>query len=242
MTNSESVPEPGDELGLTPWPRLHRDGIPRNVRAILAGQTVVLTEDATAADLLWLRTNYRRWYAALRPHQALNHIPGETAMTRKGTLASALHARAKAGTTGLTLAEFYPLTYRLDDPLERAAFAAQLPAEDNIENLWILKPSDLSRGIGIRIEWQLGWLRQLLREGQPVEYLPDGSAEPRIIQRYIPNLLLLNGHKSELRLYWLIASLDPLLVVLYHEGTVRLTSRLFKLDSFDDHLIHITNT
>ena len=239
--NSEPLADPTDEFDPSTWPRFHVDWQSNNVRAILAGQTVVLTEDATEADLLWLRKNYRAWFSQLRPHQALNHIPEESVMTCKSDLAGALHAHPQAGPTALAHPDFYPLTYRLDDPTERQAFAAQLPAHDSIDNLWILKPSTLSRGIGIRIEWQLDWLRQLLRDGQPVEFWHEGKPEPLIIQRYIPNLLLLNGHKSELRLYWLIASLDPLRVLMYREGTVRLTSRAFKLDNFDDPLVHITN-
>ena len=48
-----------------------------------------------------------------------------------------------------------------------------------------------------------------------------------IVQRYIRNPLLLSGRKSEIRLYWLIANLDPLIVLLYREGTVRLNTLLF---------------
>ena len=42
-------------------------------------------------------------------------------------------------------------------------------------------------------------------------------------------------------MYWLIASLNPLLVLMYPEGTVRLTTKKFKLSHLDDPLIHITN-
>ncbi len=65
--------------------------------------------------------------------------------------------------------------------------------------------------------------------------------QPYIIQRYIKNPLLLDGRKSELRIYWLIASLDPLLVLMYKEGTVRLNSHPFRLEDFDNTLIHVTN-
>ena len=62
-----------------------------------------------------------------------------------------------------------------------------------------------------------------------------------IVQRYIRNPLLLSGRKSEIRLYWLIANLDPLMVLLYREGTVRLNTLPFRLGDYDNPLIHLTN-
>jgi len=53
--------------------------------------------------------------------------------------------------------------------------------------------------------------------------------------------LLLNCHKSEIRVYWLIACLDPLLVLFYKEGTVRRNSEPFQWGDFDNPLIHVTN-
>jgi hypothetical protein len=44
----------------------------------------------------------------------------------------------------------------------------------------------------------------------------------------------------EIRTYWFV-TLDPY-YVFYHDGTVRLTTRDYKADEWDDPLIHITNT
>ena len=110
-------------------------------------------------------------------------------------------------------------------PLRRTRtpdFFAQSPECDRADEPWILKPTDESRGIGIRIEWQVERVRRvyqcLQRENPESDY---------IVQRYIRNPLLLSGRKSEIRLYWLIANLDPLMVLLYREGTVRLNTLLF---------------
>ena len=43
----------------------------------------------------------------------------------------------------------------------------------------------------------------------------------QVVSRYIPNPLLVGGHKCDLRLYAAVTSYDPLLVYLYREGLVR---------------------
>jgi hypothetical protein len=63
-----------------------------------------------------------------------------------------------------------------------------------------------------------------------------------VIQRYIKDVLLLLERKSEIRIYWIIASFDPLKVLVFPQGTVRLTTEKFKLGDYDNPLIHITNT
>jgi hypothetical protein len=124
---------------------------------------------------------------------------------------------------------------------EAAAFARQLPETDHRDNLWILKPSNLSRGRGVKIAWQFDWLRKELRKRGEITIKYEGRELEYVIQRYIKNVLLLDGRKSEIRIYWLIASVDPLLVLMYPEGTARLTLAPYKLEDFANPLIHITN-
>ena len=224
-------------------PRLFVDRVSVAAGEILAGLGLPRAETPEEADLLWMRTRYHSWYTRLRTHQAINHLPGEGVLTRKDNLTACLHALGAAQPdAAFSHRDFYQPSFRLNDASERAAFIAQLPAEDHPENVWILKPATLSRGIGIRIGWRLDWLREALAAGKPVQFLHEGRPADYIAQRYIRNVLLLNGRKSELRIYWLIACLDPLLVLMYHEGTARLTTRDYKPDDYDDPLIHITNT
>jgi len=223
-------------------PRIYCDPASVNAARILSELPVEAVDSAAEADLLWMRRNYREWYDKLGPFQAINHIPLERSMIRKGDLAHILHRYgASQSQAAFSHADFFQPTYCLNDPQERAAFVSQLPEVDHPDNLWILKPSNLSRGLGVKIVWNFDWLRKALREHEDIAFKYQGRTLEYVIQRYIKNVLLLDGRKSELRIYWLIASLDPLLVLMYPEGTARLTLQPYKLDDFSNPLIHITN-
>ncbi len=62
------------------------------------------------------------------------------------------------------------------------------------------------------------------------------------MQSYIKKPLLLKGKKMEIRSYWLIASVNPLLILFFDESTVRLSSNDFKEGDWDNARTHITNT
>lgn len=224
-------------------PRLFFDSTSVNASQILSSLPVEVVHSDAEADLLWIRKNPREWYEALWPQQALNHIPGQSAMVRKADLAASLHRYGTAHPgSDFSHGNFFQPTYCFSDPDETAAFVRQLPAKDTPDNLWILKPSNLSKGRGVKIVWQFDWLRTELDRHGKVTFRYEGKELEYVVQRYIKNVLLLDGRKSEVRIYWLIASLDPLLVLIYPEGTARLTLQPYKLDDFANPLIHITNT
>ena len=154
-------------------------------------------------------------------------------MTDKGLLAENLRRYDRAQSRpGLGMDDLVPETYCLGLPDDRKRFFEQLPPADSRENIWILKPCNSSEGKGIRIMWQFDELRAM-------DFGP--KAERFVIQRYIANPFLLEGTAPEIRIYWLVASLDPLLVLMYPVGTVRLTSKPFVLDDFSNTLVHVTN-
>lgn len=215
---------------------------PASVSAIKAFRLegLDLVDDPSEAELLWMRKGYRSQTGKLEPHQLINHYLGETGIINKGKLTGTLREFDSRGISGqLPISEFYPETYRLFVPSERAEFFDQLPAQDDRDNLWIYKPGNESRGRGIRIMWEFDELRKEYAEwgDKPIRE----KSKQGIIQRYIKNPLLLDGRKSEIRVYWLVLNLDPLMVLVYPECTVRLNSLPFKLDDFDNQLVHVTN-
>jgi hypothetical protein len=153
-------------------------------------------------------------------------------MINKGKLTGHLNAQRNI--------DFYPESYRLFDPGECRAFFDRIGRSENREQIWILKPASLSRGIGIKILREFDALRRQYLERDLSAPVVDPQLE-YIAQRYIANPLLLEGRKSELRVYWMIASVDPLRVLMFDEGTVRLTTEAYSLDDLDNPLIHVTN-
>lgn len=221
-------------------PSIFCDAASENARAALEFGKIRIVEDPANADLLWMRKGYREWFGKLKPFQLLNHFPNERAVTDKGLLAEHLRRFSESQSRyDFDMKDLVQETYCLYIPEERARFFAQLPQPESKENLWILKPCASSRGRGIQILWQFDELRAAY--ANPGAYDFDPQTDRYVIQRYIRNPLLLDGRKSEIRIYWLVASLDPLLVLVYREGTVRLNTQPFSLDDFDNTLIHVTN-
>ena len=188
------------------------------------------------ASLIWLRTKFRQYFNHLSEGQLINHLPNQRELVEKGDLTKNIQSfYASSPEACRDVAPFYPESYRLYVPQERERFFAALPREEGPDNMWILKPVNLSKGRGIEIFSDLSKLRRRFQRPDPND--PDRY----IIQRYIKDPLLLDGKKSEIRMYWLIASLDPFLVLLYPEGTVRLNTLPYSLDQLDNPLIHVTN-
>lgn len=61
-----------------------------------------------------------------------------------------------------------------------------------------------------------------------------------IIQRYVCNELDYYGHKFDLRVYYLIASVNPI-IVLYHDGTLRVALSKYNDTDFSSTANHLTN-
>ena len=233
-------------------PTVYFDDRSHNAEAILADLNVKVVAEPADADLIWLRGKHRRYLDALRPNQLINYIAyiaGESAMIDKEHLAENLNDFDRQ--SDIPMNDYFPETYCLEDPHDRDAFFDQLPEEDSEDNLWILKPADMSKGLGVRVLWKFDVLRQVYaaqyapKSGSSGDQTRDGEEwpwmRPYVIQRYIKNPLLLKGRKSEIRLYWFIPSVDPLMVLLYGEGTVRLNNKPFQLGDFDNELVHVTN-
>lgn len=62
-----------------------------------------------------------------------------------------------------------------------------------------------------------------------------------LLQRYCHNPLLINGHKFDLRVYVLVAGVDPLRIYVHHEGLTRISTEPYALNNIKNKFAHLTN-
>ncbi|XP_013384645.1 tubulin polyglutamylase TTLL4-like [Lingula anatina] len=148
-----------------------------------------------------------------------NHIPGSHHLGCKNLLAWGLaRQRQKYGEEEYG---FYPESYIF--PGDKQAFRKAWDATPE-GDMWILKPACLSGGEGVSILTDL-------------EEIPQEA----VVQRYLPNPLLIEGAKMDLRIYVLVGSIDPLRIYIFPEGEVRIAMEKYSMDKFEKRDIHLTN-
>ena len=168
----------------------------------------------------------------LLPWQRPNHFPGERLMDRKGTMYQVLRQYSLRQNVPL---DFLPETFCLYDENDKERFIQRLE-NGGLDMPWVLKRSSASRGRGVTMLGpQSTELRTLHDE------LEDGPIKKgHIVQSYIKNEWTFQGHKCDLRVYVLVASVDPL-IVYYHDGIVRTAIGLHNEEDFAESKAHLTN-
>ena len=116
------------------------------------------------------------------------------------------------------------------DSEDEDAFAAAADAAANQSDaMWIIKPSAMNRGRGIKVVKNIEPLRREL-SGDVDDFSEDsgidswrGADMDVLIQRYVKNPLLVNGRrKFDVRAYCLVSRCDDgNLIAYFHEGYAR---------------------
>lgn len=150
-------------------------------------------------------------YATLQQHQRINHVHGlRQILWRKDALCRTV------GTLSSVLRRAFTFDCYLL-PESRKALAEAISAS-SIWQKWIVKP--LSRGEGRGI-----FLASTLQEIDTMTAAaPRVHGVGRVVQPLLPNPLLLEGRKFDLRCYVLLMSIQPLRAYYYREGLVRLAA------------------
>lgn len=170
--------------------------------------------------------------------QMYNHIYGDEALGHKSKVVDSLREyeeslKLSKPRCEFTLVDVHPESYNLhhkDQCITYLQVASSEPITNNVT--WILKISENSHNAqGLTL------IRDTSVISDMVEC--DGN-DPRMAQRYLPNPLLLNGHKADLRVYILIASTSPLIA---YSGPGFVRRSLTPYNSSSKELAsHITNT
>ncbi|MDX1466143.1 MAG: hypothetical protein R3215_10630, partial [Halomonas sp.] len=168
-------------------------------------------------------------FRRVSPTRTLNHFPGNAALTVKSRLHESLAALREriheSHGPDHELARrlaFFPRAYVMPGDYH----ALQQAAQDRPEQRWILKPTNASKGKGVRV-------------------LTDVAEAPLardwLVQEYLAHPHTIRGHKYVLRLYVLISSLAPLRVYLYRQGFAKLASEPWDPDDADNPFSQLTN-
>eukprot|EP01114_Cavostelium_apophysatum_P019684 TRINITY_DN6413_c0_g1_i3.p1 TRINITY_DN6413_c0_g1~~TRINITY_DN6413_c0_g1_i3.p1 ORF type:complete len:372 (-),score=43.32 TRINITY_DN6413_c0_g1_i3:24-1139(-) len=166
--------------------------------------------------------------------QVVNSFPGSYYLEIKENLHTMIsRAKSRFGDTNFY---FWPQTFALNKLDQWTAFRNlyyENPAEPPI---FIVKRSDKQRGEGVHLVSSLAEVDQLQTPNSPA--FPISKTKP-IAQRYIKNVLTLEGFKFTLRVYAVITSIDPLRIYVYPNGLVRLCSKRYELDNLREPLAHV---
>ncbi|CAL1532403.1 unnamed protein product [Lymnaea stagnalis] len=177
-------------------------------------------------NLNWAANHPGPYYIRGMAHfQTINHFPQTKELTRKDKLFKNVIKMQKLH--GKEHFDFVPQSFVL--PNEYRAFRSYFK-QDN--GPFILKPVGLSRGRGVSL---ITKPRQALKKTE--------TGKRNVVCKYIPNPLILNGYKFDLRIYVAVTSFDPLLIYVYKEGLTRFATVKYDMDSgtYENLCMHLTN-
>ena len=176
-------------------------------------------------DIYW--TDYglgiERIVRRAHSYQRINHIPGMINIYRKNNLARALSRMQKLFGD---VYDFFPKTWIL--PHEYNAVKEFLTSRQ--DRCVIIKPAGSAQGKGIYLALTPNMIQR--------------SNEEMIAQEYVMKPLTIDGKKFDMRVYCLVTSVEPLRILVYNEGLVRLCTASYNVPDTSnvyDSFMHLTN-
>ena len=103
---------------------------------------------------------------------------------------------------------------------------------NGFRNIWILKPSNLSRGRGVTC------VDSLLPIEQSLSATNDTGL---VVQKYIENPMIINQRKFDIRQWVLVTSLNPLIIWIWKEPYIRFGAEDYRIDDLNNIYSHLTN-
>ncbi|KAM7351031.1 tubulin tyrosine ligase-like 3A [Cochliomyia hominivorax] len=104
---------------------------------------------------------------------------------------------------------------------------------DGYRNLWIIKPANKCRGRGIHLSNNLKKIVNVVN--------PSIATKSRfVVQKYMERPLIIHHTKFDIRQWFLISSIQPLMVWMYKECYLRFSSQEYTLTNHHES-VHLTN-
>ncbi|KAJ8328168.1 hypothetical protein BDV3_005455 [Batrachochytrium dendrobatidis] len=180
----------------------------------------------------------------LSDNQIINHFPNHIELTKKDLMVKNIKRYKKElekdknkPLTKFQYIDFLPVTYTL--PGDYNLFAEEF--RKNPSAVWIMKPTDKARGIGIFIISKLSQIKKWSRDKLQWSYA--NCKDTYVVSRYIDNPLLIGSKKFDLRLYVLVTSWRPLVAYRHGQGFGRFCAVKYNRDieELDNNFMHLTN-
>ena len=201
------------------------------VRDNLKFENIELTNDPKEADIVWLNANI---FDILNSNQLIfknegknvfiNQYPYESVITMKSILSNLIQSN-------LGLNNILGLSYDMRTELAEIIGNFYYNEGKGFENIWILKPINMSRSMDMLITDNLKEIIRAVETG------------PKICQKYICNPFLMNNKKFDLRFIIAVKSLLPLELYFYDKMFwIRSANKDYNKESlsFDDYEVHFT--
>ena len=169
----------------------------------------------------------------LKSWQRINRFPGMNQIAMKDSMTRNLTEMANKFPDEF---DFFPKSWVLPQDREQVT-AYHKMAENRSQQYYIVKPSDQSCGTGI-------WLTNNISDLAVRKSLFYSKTNNCVIQEYIDDPFLIDGFKSDIRIYALVTSCDPLRVYLYNDGIVRLATAQYQAPTVKNQgniFMHLTN-
>lgn len=205
-----------------------------------------LVENRDEADILWLLEPFYGYKELARKGGLVNQFPFESVLTVKDLFAIVCR-RARTSTelefakNFLDDASFSPawLMPTFDLQSELPQFVSyyqnrQAKGGRSLDNTWIVKPWNLSRGLETVITANL------------VEIVKLRNALPKVVCKYIDRPVLFKREdisasvKFDLRFIVLLRSVRPLRLYVYRNFWIRFANKNFSVDELEDYEKHFT--
>ncbi|CAI5442287.1 unnamed protein product [Caenorhabditis angaria] len=189
-----------------------------------------LVDDWKKADVIWQYKHFHNYreLCELNPCGMVNQYPYESCLTVKDLLAACAMRNPSKN-------NWYQLTYNLNTQLPQFVACFQQRQNTNpSQNVWIVKPWNLARGMEMCVTDDLNKIIRLVETG------------PKIVCEYISRPLLFprpdNGNrvKFDLRYIVFVNSLQPLTAYVYNKFWIRFAINDFTMSNFDDNETHFT--
>ena len=201
------------------------------VRDNLKFENMELTNDPKEADIVWLNSNI---YDMLDSNGItfknggknvfINQYPYESIITMKSFLSYLIQSN-------YGINDILGLSYDMRTELAEIIGNFYYNEEKGFENIWILKPINMSRSMDMLITDNLKEIIRAVETG------------PKICQKYICNPFLMNNKKFDLRFIIAVKSLLPLELYFYDKMFwIRSANKDYNKESlsFDDYEVHFT--